>query len=270
MQSLFHKIESSLLSEDVSQYGTMLAEIMTENVYQSVGFDKYHWLTRARKRGKSETEPYTGKDIGMNHDRDNTSTIEIDKRWGRMFYLSTDLWYRSSVNEIKEEGVPFYTVGYFCINDSLKLFNATEPFAMAKTDGIFGGFTASDALTILVALINKWFNTPKEADPNNIYKVTNSIAKILRDDTPLDGIVYQSVKNHNRCWNIALKDDVKVDWMYSALRIPDAAGHYREKYIKSDVSYDLRRDETLDFIKTTSPEQYQRQIRSLFHHRFPG
>ena len=268
METMYRQIEKDLLCGKIEPWAEMLASIMEENRFYHSGFEEGCWLTRAREGGKTENEPYIGSEIGMKppENKDRTSK---KNRWGEMCYLSTDMSHQSAFAEKEFKKNEKGTVGYFFITEKLELFNATGPFAMADTNGVYGDLRAGDALLILVALINNWFNAPTKENNSAVYQVTNSIGRIIRDYTNLDGIVYQSEKNKNKSWNVALKDESKISWSYSVLFVPDKLGRYRKKSIITGESYHEHKQYTSELLRFIEPDYYPPQMKSIFQHSFP-
>lgn len=270
MATMYRQIEKDLRCGKIEPWAEMLASIMEENRFYHSGFEEGCWLTRARKmkKGKTENEPYIGSAIGMNlpKNKDRTST---DNRWGEMCYLSTDMSHQSTFAEKGKKKEEKGTVGYFFVTEKLELFNATGPFAMADTNGVYGDLRAGDALLIMVALINNWFNASAEENNSAVYQVTNSIGRIIRDYTNLDGIVYRCDKNKNKTWNVALKDESKICWSYSVLFVPDKLGSYSKNSIITGESYHEHQQYTSEFLRFIEPDYYPPQMKSIFQHSFP-
>lgn len=268
----FNDIETVLFAGEKA-YDSMLASLIEENIFLRRGFDFGCWLTRAREGGATEDIPYTGSEIGMRKLEDGTR-INLKNRWGKMFYLSTDLGCHSAFNEIGLKEEKPGTLGYFFVNDYLKLFDATEPRGIADYNKKYGELDTESALLVLIALIQKWFNAPSSAEDSEVYRLTNSVARIIRESTKLDGIVFQSTKNNDRnhkSWNVSLINDDKVLWAYSALKKPDSEGRYRETCVVKSDKYCEYIEYTEEFIKLNEQNIYDFpvQLRGVFKHKFP-
>ncbi|MBQ3755904.1 MAG: hypothetical protein II873_02150 [Oscillospiraceae bacterium] len=191
MERTIQKMEQALLSEEETDWDNTLSELIQENRFRRRGFSYGCWLSRTRQmKSNSVSIPYIRTEIGMAPPKDPMQ--EKTNRWGHMLYLSTDLNYRSGFQEvgILNDGIKA-TVGYFFVEEHLKLFDATWPFAMAEHSKKYGGRKSDEALLAMVYLIDKWFNTAEEEN-EKVYQLTNHIAKLIRDKTDLDGIIYKS------------------------------------------------------------------------------
>ena len=260
------EMERALLTEDKSDWDNALAELMQENIYLQRGLSYGCWLSRARPMKSNMVEtPYIREGIGMAPIPDPMK--ERENRWGHMIYLSTDLHYRSCfqevgiLNERKKA-----TVGYFFVEEPLKLFNSTVPFAMADYSKSYGGKSSSEALLALVYLINKWFNATKEEN-ERVYLLTNHIAELIRNETDLDGIIYQSTKNANnkrKSWNVALVNENKIRWGYSILYSPKSNGQFFKDVGAFGNEYNDYRGITLEMLKYRKRNQFPVETRSLF------
>ena len=266
---LQNELEEALISNSKTKWDKMLIELFSENESRLPYFEHGFWLTRARKMKDNATIPYCGSDIGMNKVKNDGEACKKN-RWGNMFYLSTDMMYRSSFKEVKIPVSSKGTLGYFFITEPLKLFNATKPFVVGTSEK-YGGIDENTALFLLLFLIDKWFNksADKEDDRQNVYQITNKIAKLIRENTNLDGIVYQGTMSNNYSWNIALVDDKKTAWGYSALYVPDKLGRYRI----TSKAYSEKYGEMISFtekkLKFYRASSMLKQLRSVFSHRFP-
>ena len=226
-QSVIDEIEDAFLNGKESKWDNVLVDLMPHNYYHQSFFERGHWLTRARHMtDPSIRKPYCSDEIGWV----KSPSGEKKNRWGNMFYLSTDMTYKSAFNEVRiPEKLENGTLGYFYIKKELILLDVTEPRAVSNSRDSFGGVELRKALYALVFLINKWFNAPDDEDDDRVYKITNHVADLIRTRTELDGVVYKSTKNGNgKSWNVALKDDSKVEWGYSTLLVPDKLGRYRQ------------------------------------------
>lgn len=276
---LYRDVEASLINENERSWDQILSQVITENVCLGCGFDYATWLVKARRGGKTDTAPYVDGEIGMNR-RKNFAGYNRGNRWGEMFYLSTDLTAHSAFYEIGLNAGESATAGYFFVNESLQLFRAADPFVIADNTKDYEGYDALEVSFVLMALIKKWFNTPyntenlkTDAASDLVYRVTNNIARIVREKTKLDGIIYQCTKNPNpkkKSWNIALVDDRKLSWGYSVLMVPDSIGRYRKKTVQKSNEYAEMLEKTQYILKQNRKKDYPPEMRSIFEHAFPA
>ena len=222
--SLFRKYVNDILNDnDTSLWDEIIVKLLIDNPYLAEGAEKGYWLTRARKHPDRVYLPYTGEDIGMNK-KAAKETINLEKRWGNLFYLCSDLSYDTAFKEIELQDNLQGSLGYFYINEDLKLYNASSPSAITDSDLKINGIDSGAALTVMVRLIHDNFHWPVDEE-KNIYKVTNHIVKLITTQTDYDGIISKSTKNKSK-WNISLVDDKKLSWGFSKLLTPETNGEY--------------------------------------------
>lgn len=260
------EIEDVFLKGIPSKWDEVLIRLMPDNPFYPAGFERGFWLTKARRYGDKNMKPYCCKQIGMNKE----GTGDKD-RWGKMFYLSTDMTYNASFKEkgICDEKING-TLGYFFIKNDLKLFNATWSSATGNAEEIYNGVDARTALFALVYLIDKWFNAEQVRD-GKVYRITQHVADLIRNSTDLDGVVYKCGKNNELTWNVALVDDNKVTWGYSVLLVPDKFGVYKEYSYCQNEKYEEMKRITKELIldpEMTSVDSVPLQSSSIFSHRF--
>ena len=183
------ELEQALLSEEETDWDSTLSELMQENTYLKRGFSYGCWLSRTRQmKSNSVNIPYIRSEIGMAPPKDPTS--EKKNRWGRMLYLSTDLHYRSGFQEVDilHDGIKA-TVGCFFVEEHLKLFDATWPFAMAEYSKKYGGRKSDEALLAMVY--------PEKFGDIKVmgYDADDAMIDAIRaGDTPLIGTIAQFPK----------------------------------------------------------------------------
>lgn len=73
----------------------------------------------------------------------------------------------------------------------------------------------------------------------------------------------------NKSWNVALRDESKAQWAYSALRVADSAGRYWEKAVEKCPDYEAMCEYTREMLRLRCAKDLPVQLRSIFRHKFP-